>query len=482
MLRKKVETPSKTTVESVPHLKGDDNDRETVIMFVDIMGASEVSNHMIPRDYTKFVNSFQKLFTDVCKEYIETWYPTKDEQHQIQYSARGDEGLLMIYRMETQDDPAVDIDVAINIALQLKRQWLCSKVNESRIQSGLLPVDLAIGIHVGRTYIDETEGKNASKGNPGGLKLEGYAINLAKRVESHSRQGKFSHILLSEAAYGQLINLAEERTYFFDEPQVVTPKGISRDIRVHEVKHHFLPSDWKEESKKSRRTKTLLNPDSVNINLVKDALALNPTNLWLAEEYIRSSMLQNYYKLSLTDRKSLPALEEAFREAKNKADRLGQANLRDAGILCIQGLIEGECGKYDRERELYQEASQYPEQLAEAYWYYGQSISWQIWDECGEDPDVPLHELEPKELRDLVQDAMASLKRATVRRPQAAWMLYDYGCEIIRWASTEEALILGIQQIQLAAYRLPDVKERISTEPYLKKVRSDERIKQLLST
>lgn len=481
MVRKKVETLNKTREESVPNPKVDDNDRETVIMFVDIMGASEVSNHMIPRDYTKFVNSFQNLFTVVCKAYIETYYPTKDEQHQIQYSARGDEGLLMIYRRETQDNPAIDIDVAINIALQLKRQWLCSQANESRIQSGLLPVDLAIGIHVGRTYIDETEGKNVSDTNPGGLKLEGYAINLAKRVESHARQGKFSHILLSEAAYGQLFNLAEERTYFFDDPQVVTPKGISREIRVHEVKHHFLPSDWKEESREFRRTETLDNPDSVNIDLVKKALSLNPTNLWLAEEYIRSSMLHNYYKLSPADRKSLPALKEAFREAKDKADRLGQANFRDAGILCIQGSIEGECGEYHREQELYQEAIQYPEQLAEAFWYYGQSLSWQIWDECGEDLDVPFDELGPKELKDLVQEAKAYLKRATVRRPQAAWMLYDYGCEVTRWASTEEDLTLGIQQIQLAAYRLPDVKERMLTEPYLKKVLTDERIRQLLS-
>src|SRR5215207_8003822 len=102
MRRKKVEPIGETS--TVPeHANVDDNDRETVIMFVDIMGASEVSNHQSPKEYTKFVNSFQTLFMKVCKKYIEAWYPTKEEQDAIQRSTRGDEGLLMIYRKGTRD-------------------------------------------------------------------------------------------------------------------------------------------------------------------------------------------------------------------------------------------------------------------------------------------------------------------------------------------------------------------------------------------
>lgn len=481
MRRTKVEPISETTAVPPP-TKADDNERETVIMFVDIMGASEVSNHKSPKEYTTFVNSFQKLFTDVCKKYIKAWYPTKEEQHQIQYSARGDEGLLMIYRKETRNDPTLDIDVAVNIALELKRQWLCSPVNRDRINSGLLPVDLAIGIHAGRTYIDQAEEKDVTIGNPGGLKLEGYAINLAKRVESHSRQGRFSHILLSEAAHGQLNYLADERTYLFDNPQVVSPKGISRDIRVYEVKHHFLVSDWIEESKQSRRAKTLLDPESVDIEVLEKALAINPTNLWLAEEYIRSSMLRNYNNLEPAERENPKALERAFRDASEKADRLAQGHQRDAGILFIQGLIEGECSHYARERDLYEEAIKYPEKLAEAYWYKGQSLSTEIWEESGKNLNLSKDELEPEYLRALVPEAIDSLKEATKRRSQAAWMLYDYGCELIRWAANQDERDLGIQHIELAVLRLPDsILEKIPNEPYLKNVQANQRIKQLLA-
>lgn len=340
MRRKKID-PNHQTPVVAQLAESDPKDRETVIMFVDIMGASEVSNHQSPKAYTVFVNRFQKLFMDVCSKYVKAWYPEQEDQDQIQFSARGDEGLLMIYREDTRKDPTIDIDVTVNIALELKRRWLCSNINSVRINSGLLPVDLAIGIHVGRTYIDEQEKKTVAFGNPGGLKLEGYAINLAKRVESHSRQGRFSHIFLSEAAHGQLNFLADERTYLFDHPQVISPKGISRDIRVYEIKHHFLVSDWMDESKKSRRAKTLLDPESVDISVLERAVAINPTNLWLAEEYIRSSMLQSNEKLTQADRENSNALQDAFRDASEKADRLAQGHQRDAGVLFIQGLVEG---------------------------------------------------------------------------------------------------------------------------------------------
>jgi len=446
------------------------------------MGASEVSNHKSPAEYLKFVNSFQKLFMSVCKKYTDAWYE-EDERKEMQYSSRGDEGLLMIYRPETLTDPTVDIDVAINIALELKRSWLCSDINKERVNSGLLPVDLAIGIHIGRTYLEKLAPSDPKPvGNSGGWLPEGYAINLAKRVESHSRQGRFSHIFLSEAAQGQLNYLANERTYLFDNPQVVSPKGISRDIRVYEIKHHFLPSDWTEESEQSKRARTLLDPNSVDIEVLMKALAINPTNLWMAEEFIRSSMLQNYNNLKSNERDDQNAVRSAFREARNKATLLAQGDQRDAGVLFIQGLIEGECGNYDLERTLYDDAIYFREQLAEAFWYKGLSFSLQIWDTIGEDSKKPLNQL-PPELQKLVPEAIDCLRQAKTMRSQAAWMRYDYGCEIIRWAenATAPEIAEGISDVVAACHALPEIKGKISKEPYLEKVLSHTAIKKLLA-
>jgi class 3 adenylate cyclase len=451
-------------------------------MFVDIMGASEVSNHKNPAEYAKFVNSFQKLFMSVCKKYTDAWYD-EDSRKEMQYSSRGDEGLLMIYRSETLTDPTVDIDVAINIALELKRQWLCSDVNKDRINSGLLPVDLAIGIHIGRTYLEKIPSSESTpRGNPGGWLPEGYAINLAKRVESHSRQGRFSHILLSEAAQGQLNYLANERTYLFDDPQVISPKGISRDIRVYEIKHHFLPTDWAEESEQSRRAKTLLDPKSVDVGIISKALSINPTNLWMAEEFIRSSVLQNYYGLKPDKREDTDSRREAFKEAQARAGLLAQGDQRDAGVLFIQGLVEGECDNGEIERKLYEEAIKFREQLAEAFWYKGLSFSMEVYDRLKGDSSKPLSQI-PKELQELVPQAVSYLKQAKTMRSQAAWMLYDYASEIIRWSEddSDPRIAEGISDIVAACHALPEIRDKIESESYLDKVRSHPAIKKLLA-
>ena len=81
--------------------------RETVVMFVDIMGASEVSNHMTPADYAAFVNSFQQLFNETCQRYVKTWLPVNQSKY-AQYSARGDEGLLIIYEEPDAAPAGVD--------------------------------------------------------------------------------------------------------------------------------------------------------------------------------------------------------------------------------------------------------------------------------------------------------------------------------------------------------------------------------------
>lgn len=459
-----------------------DRERETVIMFVDIMGASEVSNHKSPQEYAKFVNSFQKLFMSVCKKYTDAWYD-EESRKEMQYGSRGDEGLLMIYRPETLTDPTVDIDVAINIALELKRKWLCSDVNKERIGSGLLPVDLAIGIHIGRTYLEKIPSSEAPpKGNPGGWLPEGYAINLAKRVESHSRQGRFSHILLSEAAQGQLNYLANERTYLFDNPQVISPKGISRDIRVYEIKHHFLPSDWTEESEQSRRARTLLDPKDVDVEVIGKALSINPTNLWMAEEFIRSNILHGYYNLKTQEREDAACLRAAFKDAQARAALLAQGDQRDAGVLFIQGLVEGECDNGVSERKLYDEAIAFRVQLAEAFWYKGQSLSMEVYDRLDKDSNKPLNEIS-KDLQKLVSEAVTCLKQAKTMRSQSAWMLYDYACEIIRWSEddADPRRAEGISDIVAACHALPEIRDKIESEPYLDKVRSHPAIKKLLA-
>src|SRR6185437_11270135 len=71
--------------------------RSTIIMFVDVIGASEVSNHLSVVQYKDFVTEFKALFEASCKAYLSTWLPDLDGRNEVHYSARGDEAILLIY-------------------------------------------------------------------------------------------------------------------------------------------------------------------------------------------------------------------------------------------------------------------------------------------------------------------------------------------------------------------------------------------------
>lgn len=450
----------------------EDEGRETVVMFVDIMGASEVSNHMTTSSYAGFVQSFQSLFIDTCTAYRNRL--CSDYVNFVQFSARGDEGLLMIYRPSERSSLSVDVDIAVNIALDLKRRWLFSKENKKRIETGLLPIDLAVGVHTGKTYLTRAE---PTLNNPGGYQPEGYAINLAKRVEGHSREGRSSHIFLSEAAHGTWNTLPDERTYFFDEPLTVRPKGISREIRVYELKHHFLPSDWTLLSQESERARTFLDPELVHLDILVKAIKINPTNLWLNEEFIRSSMLVNYYKLSAKERTNNAALKKAFEHAWERADLMAQSEQRDSVVLCIQGLIEGEFGDYISEREKYDIAIKLPDQLPEALWYKAQSLSEDVKEKLKGDTTVPKNEIQDEKILSMIDETLSCFDRAKAGRFQAAWFRFDYGSEMVRWATTKEGREGGIEEVVNACILLPEVRSSIQAEPYLESVLSDPRIK-----
>ena len=468
----------------------DKNVRKTVILFADIMGASEVSNHKTTGQYFEFVRDFQKIFLETCREHFRAFHDP-DEDYYL-YDARGDEGLLMIFPPAEGSvfDFGRDVDTAITIAFGLKRRWLLSDENTNRIKdSGLLPIDIGIGIHVGHTWIDQgqasttrSEQNPKDPQNPTDSKPEGYAVNLAKRVESHTRNGRYTNVFLSESAHGAWQNLPDERTFIFDEPQVIEPKGISRKIAVFEVKHHFLPTDWADLQDKSMRGKTLLNPEEADLDLLGEAHTMNPTNLWIAEEYIRQIILKRYDAIPEKDRETAKAREAAFADAKEVVQYLANSDLRDAGILLIQGFTEGECYNFETERAIYKVAKELSPRLAEPYWYTALSYSYQIDVSLNSDTSKKKQDLNDEEKKWL-EDAFTNFEEAKSRSVNSAWVLFDYGCETVRWAENNADLSEGIEMVELAANLLPDeVEKMIKQEPYLAGVVENGRIKKLLKS
>jgi len=459
-------------------------------MFVDIIGASEVSNHLSVVRYKEFVQEFKDIFRSACRSYLDNWLDDLKEIDDYQFSAKGDEGLLLIYPEGDAQKTSLLIDIAINIALELKRSWLLSKRNRENVRSGIVPIDIAVGIHIGQTCLAEDfEGEKPVK------RPEGYAINLAKRIEGFSRTGQYSHIFVSEAAHGLLNRLADEKTYLFDEPKSQLVKGFSREIRAFEVMHHFLPTDWTvgvEEPDAMSSSKALLRvPSEGNLGICMKALQLNPTNIWLAEECIRASMLFAFNALAEAERENQQKLRDAYDQAMEIVSYLSQGDQRDPGILMIKGLIHGESFDFDQERLCYREARALNRQVPVLAWYEGYSLSSEVWYEIDGDnltddekrkltphTIVPKRQLSADEIRKKITEAIRLLAEAAEVARWAAWIHYTYGCELVMWgndAQREE----GISEVSFACKLLDDVKLEISREYYLMKVWDDPRMKSL---
>ena len=303
---------------------------QIVILFADIVGCSEISNYEPLEKYNRILRQFRSLFEEITNKYKKEFYASS-ENIDFQSQVRGNEGHLMIFRKDPEelnkDLWADDIDTAITIALDLKRRWLLSESNKEKINSGKHTSDIAVGINFGQAWINKV-GNN--KYQP-----EGYAINLTKRIESHSREGAFTHIYLSEAAYDKLSPLTDKTPYTFDLPHLIKPKGIPTGINVFEVKHHFLPTDWADETTKASKWKTF-EPSTDDIEKIEKAHLANPSNLWLLEECIMMQIQHGYKELlELGKEEELRDLGNAYSESVSIARKLATSSMRDAVNLLV---------------------------------------------------------------------------------------------------------------------------------------------------
>lgn len=452
-----------------------ERERPIVVLFADIMGCSEVANHKDLAAYNNFLAEFHRMFRDVTEDHKTTWY-LPNEQDYFKAIPQGDEGCLMIF-VPSKGDRSGDVDTAINVALDLKRRWLLSDDNKHRITQGLLPTNLAIGIHLGMAYVNDDP--------DGSYRPEGYAINLTKRIEGRSREGHFTNIYVSEAAKNELHRLTEEPTYTFDKPRSFQPKGISRDVRVFELKHHFLPTDWTQIPGRPGRSRAaeFFFPARDEANLVKKAYEANPTNLWLAEEHIYLELQLGYATLKKAgEEENTKKLGKMYENALEVAMKFSNGELRDAGILTIAGFILGEIEEFDKEQRLYEDAIRLDPQYPEAHWYLAYSISMQLYLKLEKKKGLATlyADLMPDEMKS-VDRIMELYTRAIELAPSQSWMHFFLACEQWRWANTKTERDESAKTLDHAATLNQDVLGYVAEEPYFKGIEEHPRIKTLLA-
>jgi len=197
---------------------------DALIVFADIIGSSKYSAILGYQEYAKRLIEFQELFRSLGRRYF-----PEPEDKTVDYchvDARADEGIVFVAcpQKDRQEKQARLVMRAIEFLYHLKARLRFRSAPES----GDAPrrFDVGAGVHWGPVVLTISRENNRSTI----AGMEGYAINYAKRVESCSRQGEHSAILLSSEASKSLefypIVLSSLRGGL---------KGIDENVELYEV-------------------------------------------------------------------------------------------------------------------------------------------------------------------------------------------------------------------------------------------------------
>lgn len=128
---------------------------------------------------------------------------------------------------------------ALQYMLRLKAAWILGQYNRRhRIARGLLPADLAIGIHVGPVVEYDPREHYAAVSDSADPRSEfiGFSINVCKRIEGVARGGSGYNVFLSSEAVGYLSDACPD--VIFSAGEKFELKGVTGRcylMEVHEV-------------------------------------------------------------------------------------------------------------------------------------------------------------------------------------------------------------------------------------------------------
>jgi tetratricopeptide (TPR) repeat protein len=259
----------------------------------------EIANYWDIRKYNNFLNEFQRLM----QHGISIW---KKGIKQIKLA--GDE-LAVFYCSKDVTD---DIINSIALANTLKIMWYAGKPNRKRVNEGKKILDLGIGINTGYvTYENRPIIKDLKRLIRRGQTFEGLAISLAKRIESFSREGKYSRIMVGHQTIAEL-----NKTYHWYEYEPMGLqrfKGFSQEVPVFELKSCYtVEAEIFGESKEF----------DWEIKQLERIRIFDPSNIWLLMTLIDIyGHKKNYKKVEKFCRESI-AIEDSVSIIHNE---LGEA-------------------------------------------------------------------------------------------------------------------------------------------------------------
>jgi class 3 adenylate cyclase len=204
--------------------------KETVvstILFADLMNSTELAKNLTLLEYGEMLVDFQSTMFEVVSHHV-PHYGYKGSGVDVEWSISGDELRVFLYSGKVR----FDIRNALLIAAKIKLAWLTSAFNQKVLREGRLVARIGVGINCGKVIKDVRNWRvKMGQAQPN---IEGYAINLTKRIESTSREGSAYQIMVGANLYKRCqqngtLNVS------FSQPRSLAFKGIGQKLPVYEV-------------------------------------------------------------------------------------------------------------------------------------------------------------------------------------------------------------------------------------------------------
>jgi class 3 adenylate cyclase len=212
-----------------------DKIQECIILFADIIDSSKYSAVLGIEQYCDYILKFQSLFNQLAEQYFPKMGHEDDFSNVRVY---GDEGAVFFISHSFSKEKAVL--QMIQFAFELKARMELEFYPVERADFVSQKMEIGVGIHFGKVALISASPAGileiSGTDNPTKIeRVEGYSINYAKRVESASREGKYSKILVSS----EIASLIKNKPVILI-PMTSTLKGISPAEPLYEIRSGFF--------------------------------------------------------------------------------------------------------------------------------------------------------------------------------------------------------------------------------------------------
>ena len=197
------------------------------ILFADLMNSTELAKNLTLLEYDDMLVDFQNTMFEVVSHHLE-YFGYEGEGVDSEWSISGDELRVFLYT----DNMDFDIRSALLIATKIKLAWLASAFNQKVLREQRLVSRIGVGVNCGKVIKDVRPWR--VKIGKAGQNIEGYAINLTKRIESASREGNFYQVMVGASLYKRC-QQNKRMNVAFSHPRSLVFKGLGQKIPVYEV-------------------------------------------------------------------------------------------------------------------------------------------------------------------------------------------------------------------------------------------------------